>query len=229
VASTGAVLSLHRWPVKSMAGEDVGELELFEHGAVGDRQQALSWRGGRRLTARAAPRMLAWSARYNGGGDVPTVTGPDGRRWTWDEDGLEQAIAADLGKEVALVRDPGLMQDLGDSVLITFEATLRGLEAELGGTAGDLRRFRPNVHVELEMEPFAETGWEGRRVRIGAAELELLWPCARCAIVTRDPDTQEAWGGLLRHINRDHESIFGINARPLSRTTIRVGDPVEVL
>jgi uncharacterized protein YcbX len=79
------------------------------------------------------------------------------------------------------------------------------------------------------MAPFAETGWEGRRMRIGDAELELLWPCARCAIVTRDPDTQEAWGGLLRHVHRQHDSIFGINARPLGRARIRVGDPVEVL
>jgi uncharacterized protein YcbX len=231
VALTGTVLSLHRWPVKSMAGEDVPALDLFEHGAIGDRQQALYWRGGRRLTARAAPRMLAWAATYSDADDagLPTVTGPDGRTWTWAQDGLEQAIADDLGKEIALVRDPGLMQDLEDSILVTFEATLRGLTAELGDAAGDLRRFRPNVHVALDMEPFAEAGWEGRRLRIGEAELDLLWPCSRCAIVTRDPETQEAWGGLLRHINRNHDTIFGINARPLGRARIAVGDPVEVL
>jgi uncharacterized protein len=231
VALSGTVLSLHRWPVKSMAGEDVEALELFEHGAVGDRQHALYWRGGRRLTARAAPRMLAWSARTNGDGPEgsPTIIAPDGRTWTWDDDGLEAAIAEDLGKEVALVRDPSLMQDLGDSLLVTFEATLRGLAAETDERAADLRRFRPNVHVAMEVEPFAEAAWEGRRLRIGEAELELLWPCARCAIVTRDPDTQDAWGGLLRHLHRRHDSIFGINARPLGRARIAVGDPVEVL
>ena len=214
-----------------MAGEEVSELELFEHGVVGDRRQALYWRGGRRLTARAAPRMLAWSAVYDGGGTdgPPTVTAPDGRRFSWDDDGLEAAIAEDLGKEIALVRDPGLMQDLGDSVLVTFEATLRRLGEEVGERATDLRRFRPNVHVAMDAEPFAEAGWEGRRLRIGEAELELLWPCARCAIVTRDPDTQDAWGGLLRHLHRSHDSIFGINARPLGRARIAVGDPVEVL
>lgn len=228
MSAPGTVLSLHRWPVKSMAGEDLAELDLFEHGVVGDRQQALYWRGGRRLTARAAPRMLAWSARYDGAGDLPTVTAPDGRTWCWADDGLERAIAEDLGKEVALVRDPDLMQDLDDSVLVTFDATLRGLGAELGEPAADLRRFRPNVHVAMEIEPFAEAGWEGRRLRIGEAELDLLWPCARCAIVTRHPDTQEAWGALLRHIHREHDSIFGINARPLGRARIAVGDPVEV-
>ena len=225
---SGTVVSLHRWPVKSMAGEDAEALELFEHGVVGDRAQALYWRGGRRLTARAAPRMLAWSARSNGDGSPARVTAPDGRTFGWDDDGLQDAITADLGKEVRLVHDPGLMQDLPDSVLVTFEATHRGLEDELG-TPIDLRRFRPNVHVAMDVEPFAELGWEGRRLRIGDAELELLHPCARCAIVTRDPDTQEPWGALLRHLHRAHDSIFGINARPLARSGIAVGDPVEVL
>jgi uncharacterized protein len=221
----GTVLSLHRWPVKSMGGEDVDALELFEHGAIGDRQQALYWRGGRRLTARAAPRMLAWKARSNG--SRPIVTDPDGREWTWDEEGLEQAISDDLGKEVALVEDPALMQDLPDSLLITFQPTLDRLGEELGAQI-DLRRFRTNVHVAMDMPPFAEIGWEGRTVRVGDAELELLHPCARCVMVTRDPDTQEAWPQVLRHLNNEHESIFGINARPRGTATIRVGDRVEV-
>lgn len=225
----GTVLSLHRWPVKSMAGEELEELELFEHGVVGDRRQALYWRGGRRLTARAAPRMLAWAATYDGAsGDPPRVTAPDGTTWRWGDDGLEAAIGADLGKEVKLARDPQLMQDLRDSVLVTFAATLRGLGDELG-TEVDLRRFRPNVHVAMDVEPFAELGWEGRRLRVGDAELELLHPCARCAIVTRDPNTQEPWGALLRHLARTHDAAFGINARPLGQARIAVGDPVEVV
>lgn len=227
MSPNGTVLELNRYPVKSMAGQRVDALELFEHGAIGDRQHALYWRGGRRLTARAAPRMLAWSAVYNGS-DLAHVTAPDGREFSWDDDGLEQAISADLGKEVKLVRDPALMQDLGDTVLVTFEATHAALEAELERPI-DRRRFRTNVHVRLDgAEPFAEIGWEGRRLRIGDAELELLHPCVRCVMVTRDPDTQEAWPRLLRHLHREHSSIYGINARPLGDATIRVGDPVEV-
>jgi hypothetical protein len=225
---SGRVLALNRYPVKSMAGEPREVLDLFEHGVVGDRQQALYWRGGRRLTARAAPRMLAWAAAYDDGGDLPLVTAPGGERWRWDDDGLEAAISADLGKEVKLVRDPGLMQDFPDSVLVTFENTHHALEQELG-TGVDLRRFRPNVHVALDAPAFSELGWEGRTLRVGAAELRLLHPCERCAIVTRDPDTQEAWGGLLRHLNDERDATFGINARPLAPARIAVGDPVELV
>ncbi len=52
-------------------------------------------------------------------------------------------------------------------------------------------------------------------LEIGDAELELLWPCARCAIVTRDPETREAWPGLLRHVNEQHDTFFGFRAQPL--------------
>jgi uncharacterized protein YcbX len=223
---SGTVLSLHRWPVKSMGGEAMDELDLFAHGVRGDRERALYWRGGRRLTARAAPRMLAWHARSDGGGP-PTVTDPGGREWRWDDPRLEAAISADLEREVKLVEDPRLIQDLADSVLVTFDATHRALERELGG-AIDMRRFRTNVHVTLDADAFGETGWEGRRLTIGDAELQLLHPCARCAIVTRDPDTQEAWPRLLRHLHDEHHSVFGINARPRNEATIRVGDRVEV-
>lgn len=222
----GTVLSLHRWPVKSMAGEDAQELELFEHGVRGDRQRALYWRGDRRLTARAAPRMLAWSARTNGA--EPILTDPAGREWRWGDDGLEQAISDDLGKEVRLVEDPALMPDLADSILVTFEPTLQRLRSELDERVV-LQRFRPNVHVQVDAEPFGEIEWEGRRMRIGDADLELLHPCIRCVMVTRDPQTQEAWPDLLRHLHNRHDSIFGINARPRNEATIRTGDPVEVL
>ena len=56
-------------------------------------------------------------------------------------------------------------------------------------TPVDLRRFRTNLHLRLDAEAFAEERWEGRRVRVGDAELVLLHPCERCAIPTRDPDT----------------------------------------
>lgn len=208
-----------------MSGEAVDALELFEHGARGDRRRALTWRGGQRLTARAASRMLGWSAATAEGETL--VADPGGRVWGWHEPGLAAAISRDLGKEVELLEDPTLMQDLPDSVLVTFQASLARLSSELD-RALDLRRFRTNLHVALDANPFAEAGWRGRRLVVGAAELELLHPCQRCVIVTRDPDTQEAWGPLLAHLHERHDSIFGINARPLGPATVRVGDPVAL-
>ncbi|HWV87179.1 MAG TPA: MOSC N-terminal beta barrel domain-containing protein [Capillimicrobium sp.] len=227
---------LHRWPVKSLAGEPVDVLRVDPRGAAGDRAHALTHthKGATRLlTAREAPRMLAWSATY-GGADVvpdgppePVLTAPDGERYAWSDPALAAALRADLGRDVALRRDVAGQQDLPDSLLVTTAATLAAVEAELGRPL-DLRRFRTNVHVELDAPPFAENGWEGRRMRVGDLELELLHPCVRCVIPTRDPDTQVKWAGLLRHLVREHGGIFGINARPLGPATVRRGDPVAV-
>jgi uncharacterized protein len=238
-AAAGTVVSLHRWPVKSMAGEAVDALRIDSRGAGGDRAQALFdvfGRERRRLTVRQLPRMLSWAAAYPqapgaeldpDAPPLPMLTAPDGRMFAWDDPGLPPALSDDLGRDVTLTRDLALMPDLPDSLLITVEASRAGLEAEVG-RAVDVRRFRPNLHLRLDAPAFAEAGWTGRRVRVGDAELELLHPCERCVIPTRDPDTREKWPELLRHLARTHDTLFGINARALRPATVRVGDAVVV-
>ena len=238
--AAGTVASLHRWPVKSLGGEAADALRIDGRGAGGDRAQALLGIFGgkrRRLTVRQVPRMLAWAAAYPQAPGaaldpddppLPVITGPDGRTWDWDDPGLPGALRDDLGRPVDLTRDLALMPDLPDSLLVTVEASRVALEAELG-TPVDLRRFRTNLHVELDAAAFAEERWEGRRLRVGEAELELLHPCERCAIPTRDPDTSEKWPELLRWLAREHDTLFGINARAVRPATVRVGDAVTVL
>jgi uncharacterized protein len=237
--AAGTVVSLHRWPVKSMAGEQVDALRVDSRGAGGDRAQALFdlfGRERRRLTVRQLPRMLSWTAAYPDtpgaaldpdAPPLPTLTAPDGRTFAWDDSALEAALREDLGRDVILKRDLALMPDLPDSLLVTVEASRTALESELGRPV-DLRRFRPNLHLRLDAPAFAEEGWAGRRVRVGEAELELLHPCERCVIPTRDPDTREKWPQLLRHLARAHDTLFGINARAVRPATVRVGDAVVV-
>jgi len=238
--AAGTVLSLHRWPVKSLAGEDADALRVDGRGAGGDRAQALiAVFGGakQRLTVRQVPRMLGWRAGYPqapgaeldpDAPPLPLVTAPDGREFAWDDPALPGALRDDLGRPVELCRDLALMPDLHDSLLVTVEASRVALEAELGRPV-DVRRFRPNLHLRLDAPAFAEQVWEGRRLRVGDAELELLHPCERCVIPTRDPATYEKWPELLRHLARAHETLFGINARAVAPATVRAGDAVELL
>ncbi|MEA2229020.1 MAG: uncharacterized protein QOF04_2650 [Solirubrobacteraceae bacterium] len=237
--ATGTVRSLHRWPVKSLGGEEVDALRIDRRGAGGDRAQAIlgTFGGAQRpLTVRQAPRMLGWTAAYPhapgaaldpDAPPLPEVTAPDGRVYRWDDAALPGALRDDLARPVDLRRDLALMPDLPDSLLVTVEGSRAAVEEALG-RAIDLRRFRPNVHVTLDAPAFAEEGWMGRRLRVGDAELELLHPCERCAIPTRDPDTHEKWPELLRWLAAEHDTLFGINARAVAPATIRVGDPVRL-
>src|SRR5688572_10411522 len=76
----GTVASLHRWPVKSVGGEPVPSFVVGPSGVAGDRAHALfvpSKRGEPvPLTAREAPRLLAWSATYADGA-TPDGATPD--------------------------------------------------------------------------------------------------------------------------------------------------------
>lgn len=238
----GTVVSLHRWPVKSLGGEDVAALVLDGRGAAGDRTHALldarhaDAQHPRLLTARQAPRMLLWRAAYPAVGDEaialddpprPVLTAPGGERFAWDDPALPAALEADLGVPVALRRDVRGQQDLGDTVLLTTTATHAAVAGALGDL--DLRRWRTNVHVRFDEVPaFAEEAWEHGRARIGDVPLDLLHPCLRCAIPTRDPDTAAKRGEVLRWLTRERQGIFGINAHPAARGTIRVGHPVVV-
>jgi uncharacterized protein len=239
--ATGVVLELWRYPVKSMAGEGLASTHVDPGGVVGDRAHALTHehKGERTcLTAREAPGMLGWSAAYPfapdatlrpGAPPAVTVIAPDGRHHRWGDPRLQRALSTDLGRDVGFRREPGgALQDLPQTLLVTFEASRRALEAELGEGV-DGRRFRPNVHIELEAEPFAELGWEGSTLSFaGGVRLRLLHPCERCVIPTIDPRTREKWPQLLRHLAREHATSFGINARVITGGRLQVGERVAL-
>jgi uncharacterized protein YcbX len=236
----GVLTDLARWPVKSLGGEALGAARLDWRGLGGDRAHALldrrQGREGRWVTIRQAPRMLAWSAAYPDAPDdqldpaappPPRLRAPDGRAWDWDDPGLEEALAADLGVPVRRHRDLGGQQDLQASVLVTTEASRRAVEAALGRPLA-LRRFRPNLHLDLDAAAVAEERWEGGRLQVGEVTLALGNPCIRCVIPTRDPGDLSRWPELLRWLHRHRRALFGVNATVLAGRRVRVGDRVTV-
>lgn len=237
----GRLAALYRWPLKSAGGEAVQATRLGIRGLAGDRTHALfvdRKRGGPApLTAREAPRLLAWSAAYEDhpGDHValasppdPVIVDPRGRRFAWRDERLRVALAEDLGRPVRLVRNTRGLPDLPDSVLITCEPSHREVQDRLSESL-DLRRYRTNIHIDHDAGPFAEEDWEGRVMLIGDARVTLLHPCARCVIPARDPDTQEKHAGLLRWLFRERGGRFGINARAVRAARLAVGDPVYLV
>ena len=52
--------------------------------------------------------------------------------------------------------------------------------------------------------------------------------CERCAIPTRDPDTQEKWPGLLKHLTAEHGQDFGLLARVVTAGRVHAGEQVRI-
>ncbi|MFL6138163.1 MAG: MOSC domain-containing protein [Frankiaceae bacterium] len=238
--AAGQVRLVARWPVKSLGGEQLTASRVDERGLAGDRTHALvdlATANRRPLTARRAPRMLLWSARYpDGSGEllepdeppVPVLTAPDGRALRWDDPHLATALTDDLGKAVELRRDVQGQPDVPGTVHVTVESSLVALGGELGQPLDPLR-FRPNLHVVLDAPPFAEERWSAGRLLVGDCELELVGPCPRCSISGRDPATAASSPEILRWLFRAHDGFFGIYARALGPGVLTVGAPVTVL
>jgi uncharacterized protein YcbX len=72
------LVSLWRYPVKSLRGEPVDSAQVETDGLQGDRRWGIrDLRTGRILTARRRPELLEGSASYRDTG--PEITLPDGR------------------------------------------------------------------------------------------------------------------------------------------------------
>ncbi|MEZ0448532.1 MOSC domain-containing protein [Cellulomonas sp. ICMP 17802] len=109
-------------------------------------------------------------------------------------------------------------------------ALTRGEPAPAAREALDMRRFRPNLVVDGDLEAFAEDGWSS--LAVGDVELRFADLCGRCVMTTIDPDTQvkgrEPLLTLARHRRWDGELWFGVQMVPVRTGRIGVGDPVEV-
>ncbi len=238
---TGTISRLWRWPVKSMAGEEVGALRLDGHGVGGDRAHAVlhehkgEWKP---LTAREAPRMLAWTAAYpfelDAGLDPASpphamVAAPGGRSsWRWGDPRLRLALERDLDRSVRLLREPPGVQDVPGTVHLITAASLRALSEELGRDV-DVRRFRANLLLELDAPAYEEETWTGRELAFGdGVVLRVTGGCDRCAIPTRDPESQEKWPGLLKHLTAEHGQDFGLLARVVVAGRVHAGEHVRI-
>jgi MOSC domain-containing protein len=113
----GTVASIHRFPVKSMQGESLDEVELGADGMVGDRTWALRDVETAKLASAKRPRP--WGAllecRATGAGDDVNISLPTGEDFHVHDAGLPLALEALLGRTVAVEASEHAQQGTYDS------------------------------------------------------------------------------------------------------------------
>ncbi|MEO9221244.1 MAG: MOSC N-terminal beta barrel domain-containing protein, partial [Mycobacteriaceae bacterium] len=139
------VSSMHRFPVKSMLGEDLQECVIDDKGLVGDRAYAVFDTEDGCVASAKSPRkwasLLSMSARFVAEpllGEVPPpveIAFPDGSVLRSDDDGIDDALSATLGRSVRLISErldepryelaPGALDDMAPQAVLDYLANDR--------------------------------------------------------------------------------------------------------
>jgi uncharacterized protein YcbX len=249
------LIQIARYPVKSLQGELLDTAVIEADGLHADRMWGIRDEpSGRLLTARREPRLLFAAARLAAGGAL-VVTLPTGTECHGEGRDTDAALTGWLGRPVRLVKAIGApaaraeyfadaTDDRSEAIewtmpanrfvdamplLVLTTASLRTAAALHADGDWDLRRFRPNLVVDVPGDGWVEDGWcAGRELQIGEAIVEPSQPCIRCTMVTRP---QRALGDdrdIFRTLARNHSGHFGAWSTVGRSGTVRVGDEVLV-
>jgi uncharacterized protein YcbX len=226
----GRVVGLWRYPVKSMRGEELAQVEVSWHGFAGDRrwafirdgvvQSGFPW-----LTLRERGDLNHYRPSFVDPGrpdKSPTVVRTSAGTGF---DVADPALAAELGPGVRVIRqDRGIFDTMPLSLITTQTIARLG---EVVGARLEVGRFRPNLLVEAADEaPFAEDAWVGGVLRIGGTRLRVDKRDGRCAVITIDPVTAERDPAILRAVARDREGCLGVYGSTVEPGRVAVGDAV---
>ena len=125
----------------------------------------------------------------------------------------------------AIEAPPGTFLDATAGHLVAL-TTLRHAAERRADLDWDVRRFRPNLVVDGDLDAFAEDDWVGRTLRVGGAELAVRQPTVRCAMPLRAQpglDRQAPMYAALEELHRNH---LGLYLDAVTPGPIAVGDEV---
>jgi uncharacterized protein len=242
------VVGLWRYPVKSLQGETIDVARVDADGVAGDRQWGIrDQRTGRILTARRRPELLGASA--TSGVDEPVITLPDGSTVAGRGKRTDRQLSEWLASPVSLVPSAGeagraeFFADATDDtsqavewtmpegryvdaapILVLTTASLRTAARHYPDGTWDVRRFRPNVLIDLEGDGWVEDSWVGCQLRIGTVTLLPTQPCIRCTMVTRSQPGLDADVAVFRTLARHHGGLFGVWSDVVVPGSMSLGD-----
>lgn len=252
---TARVAAIQRHPVKSHGCEGLAAVELTAGAGVPwDRAWAVAHEAARVAPGRwapcanfsrgaKAPELMAITARFDEATGRLVLRHPSRPDLDFrPDDPADQArfldwvapiCPPDRARPVAIhAIDRGQPQGLTDtdypSVSLINLASGRALGQAMGIELSPLR-WRANLWLD-GVAAWDERGWTGRRLRIGAATLEVVEPIVRCLATAANPGTGQRDAdtlGALRALWG--EAVFGLYARVLTGGRITDGAQVEIL
>lgn len=240
----GTAHSIHRYPVKNMAGEDLEEARVTFAGLAGDRVHAFVETDNRTtfpwMTARHGHEWISFRPKFldppppTEGIPFPErfaaeVVTPEGLRFRADSPDLLDHLEKRFGRSLRLRFSERSMTD-AQPVSILGLGTIRGLSDETGKDL-DPRRFRANFYARWDDDrAFFEDSLIGRELQIGdTVSVKALRKDARCVMITLDPDDGSPFPALFECVARNHGGCAGIYGTVLGEGIVRRGDPIWLI
>jgi uncharacterized protein YcbX len=131
----------------------------------------------------------------------------------------------DTSPAIEWTMPPGRFVDASPLLLLTT-ASLRAGARHFPGGDWDVRRFRPNLLIELDADGWVEDDWCGQTINLGEVEVLPRQPCVRCTMVTRPQPALTRDLDIYKTVARHHGGTLGVWTDVKSPGSIRVGDPV---
>jgi uncharacterized protein YcbX len=183
---------------------------------------------------------------------------PDGRAIASGQADTDQSLSSALGRPVSLhstpptacvleeywpdmeelphrdtVTDeklpPGTFFDLA-TVHVLTTATLARLRELYPTGQFEVRRFRPNLVLNVAEQGFVENAWVGRTLAVGdAVRLQITGPCPRCVMTTLAQADLPHDSGILRTAARHNGGNVGVYASVVQGGVVRRGDVARLL
>lgn len=237
----GRLAALRRYPVKSMAGEDLAEARVTFAGILGDRvfafidnnnQSDFPW-----MTGRQAREMILFRPRFleslRTDDNIPPieqyaveVETPEGEKFRAGDEAFTRFLEQRFGRSLRARFSERSMTDARPVSLLGL-STIQTLSAETGIEL-DRRRFRENFYIDwLDSRPFFEDELIGCELQVGdTVALQVVKKNGRCVMIGIDPDTAKASPHVFEHVSRKYGGCTGIYGAVLREGIVRDGDPV---
>ncbi len=226
---TFQVLTIRRYPVKSMGGETLGTAHFDHRGVTGDRWFAVEDGEGHFASGKSTRRFRRRDCvfDYHAASDPTgvTVTGPTGS-WKVGDPALDAELGVALGVPVHVTSEADVPHQDAGAVSLVGSATLRWC-AQRWGVDADARRLRANILFE-STEPFIEETWVGRTIQLGTATLRVVGRVERCRMIDIAQDGVSPGGRWLKPLAAEREMRLAVYADVTGPGSVAVGDAMQV-
>lgn len=224
------VVSLHRYPVKSMGGEPLAVAHFTSRGISGDRIFAVRDADERLASSRNTEHLVRrdgvfdFDARTEGRRVV--IANASGRIGDAGTPPVNVALSAALGVEVRISHETDIPHIDNGAVSIVGTATLDWCARELGGDP-DPQRPRINIVIETT-EPFEEEEWIGSILTIGGVQLRAMGRIERSPTIDLAKRESEAPAPWLEALQQRRDGHLGVYCDVVARGAIAPRDELTV-